>query len=56
MHDALCEAVAALTDAELAQYPRGTATSAEDLIRGVAFHDVYHCGQIQLLKRMARAR
>lgn len=56
MHGALRETVAELTDADLALYPRGTATSTEDLIRGVAFHDIYHCGQIQLLKRMVRTR
>jgi len=56
MHAALRTAVEGLTDADLATYPKGTATSAEDLIRGVAFHDTYHCGQIQLLKRMYRAR
>jgi len=56
MHEALWDAIAGLTDADLTQYPRGTATSTEDLVRGVAFHDVYHCGQIQLLKRMVRAR
>jgi hypothetical protein len=28
----------------------------EVLIRGVAMHDVYHAGQIQLLKRLAKAK
>jgi DinB superfamily len=26
------------------------------MVRGIAFHDVYHAGQIQLLKRLRRAR
>lgn len=56
MHQDLREAVIDLTDDELDSYPRGTATTTEDLVRGVAFHDTYHCGQIQLLKRMLRAR
>jgi hypothetical protein len=25
------------------------------LLRGIAFHDIYHAGQIQLLKRMGSA-
>jgi hypothetical protein len=26
----------------------------DDLISGAAFHDIYHAGQIQLLKRLRR--
>lgn len=55
IHEALLTAVGQLSDADLATCPGGSTTSTEDLIRGVAFHDVYHCGQIQLLKRMQQA-
>jgi uncharacterized damage-inducible protein DinB len=30
----------------------GSRTTPAVLLRGIAFHDVYHAGQIQLLKRM----
>lgn len=55
IHGAFLSLVAELSDADLPGCPGGSTTRREDLIRGVAFHDVYHCGQIQLLKRMGRA-
>ena len=51
-HRALRTAVAALRPAELGGR-RGSET-VRGLILGVAAHDLYHAGQIQLLKRMAR--
>ena len=33
----------------------GSRTTPAVLLRGIAFHDVYHAGQIQLLKRMGSA-
>ena len=36
-----------------AKTPRGTWTNAEQ-IHGVAAHDLYHAGQIQLIKRLMR--
>jgi uncharacterized damage-inducible protein DinB len=54
MHRDLREAVDALSDAELERIPEGSKTRLEDLILGVAFHDIYHAGQIQLLKRLYR--
>jgi hypothetical protein len=35
---------------------RRDADPRRHLIRGIAFHDVYHAGQIQLLKRLYRGR
>jgi hypothetical protein len=35
--------------------PSGTVTPF-DLLSGIAAHDVYHAGQIQLLKRLSRGR
>jgi uncharacterized damage-inducible protein DinB len=49
-HRALRDAVAGLTGAALAAAPGGSTLSNRVLIQGVAFHDVYHAGQIQALK------
>jgi uncharacterized damage-inducible protein DinB len=35
--------------------PAGTKFSNRDALLGIAAHDLYHAGQIQLLKRLARA-
>jgi hypothetical protein len=51
-HRRLREAVAALDERALAAHPDGSAYPAAYLIRGIALHDIYHTGQIQLLKRM----
>jgi hypothetical protein len=51
-HRKLREIVAGLTPADLARRsPRGVWTYAEE-IHGVAAHDLYHTGQIQLIKRL----
>ena len=51
-HRKLREIVAGLKPAELAlRSPRGVWTYAEE-IHGVAAHDLYHTGQIQLIKRL----
>ena len=51
-HRDLRTAVASLSDAALDTIPRGSKTRIEDLVLGIAFHDIYHAGQIQLLKRL----
>ena len=56
MHRDLRQAVAALRDADLEAIPEGSKTRVIDLVLGVARHDVYHAGQIQLLKRMYTGR
>jgi hypothetical protein len=53
-HAALREAVAALSPRDLDATPPGSKVSNFKLLSGVAAHDVYHAGQIQLLKRLAR--
>ena len=51
MHMLLCEAVAELKPSDLSKLsPKKQYTLAATL-RGIASHDVYHAGQIQLLKR-----
>lgn len=53
-HRLLREAVARLSDADLRRRAPGKTYDVGHLLRGVAAHDLYHAGQIQLLKRFAR--
>jgi DinB superfamily len=55
-HKRLRDAVARLTPAELRQVPKGSRFTVAGLVRGAAAHDLYHAGQIQLLKRLGPAR
>lgn len=54
-HRSLRAAIAALDPAELERTAAGRKVSNLKLITGIAAHDVYHAGQIQLLKRLAAA-
>lgn len=54
-HQSLRAAVAELTPEELRHTPPGSKVSNAALLTGIAAHDVYHAGQIQLLKRLAGA-
>ena len=54
MHVEMWAAVADLSPTDLEKKPAGSKVSNLDLIAGAAAHDVYHAGQIQLLKRLAR--
>ena len=54
MHAALRGAIAALPDRQLHATPRGRKSSHFAIIAAVAAHDLYHAGQIQLLKRLGR--
>jgi hypothetical protein len=51
-HRALRAAVAELPAGALHQKPAGSKVSQLPLITGIAAHDLYHTGQIQLLKRL----
>ncbi len=53
MHDALRSAVMRLPATELPRTPPGKKVSNFALLSGVAAHDLYHAGQIQLLKRLS---
>lgn len=53
-HAALRSVVAALPARRLGQRLRGSEYTAVDTVLGIAAHDLYHAGQIQLLKRLAR--
>jgi uncharacterized damage-inducible protein DinB len=54
MHRVLRDEVARLSARELSRTPPGTKVSNFALLSGIAAHDLYHAGQIQLLKRLAR--
>jgi hypothetical protein len=54
-HKSLREAVASFNPREIYQTPPASKVSNIDLILGVAAHDLYHAGQIQLLKRLQKA-
>jgi hypothetical protein len=45
--------VAALPASALGRAPKGSRSATARIVRGVAAHDRYHTGQIQLLKRLA---
>ena len=51
-HRKLREVVASLTDRDLEKTAPGHRQSVRVLVRGIAAHDLYHAGQIQLLKRL----
>jgi hypothetical protein len=51
-HRQLREAASRLADADLDRPARGGQETIGRLLRGVAAHDLYHAGQIQLLKRL----
>ena len=51
-HTKLREAIGRLKRGELGLTPKGRKVSNATLIYGIGCHDVYHAGQIQLLKRL----
>jgi hypothetical protein len=51
-HRTLREVVAALRPADLARKPKASKVSNLALVTGIAAHDLYHAGQIQLIKRL----
>jgi DinB superfamily len=53
MHASLREAVVQVSPRDLHVRPRGSKVSNFSLLSGVAAHDLYHAGQIQLLKRIS---
>jgi uncharacterized damage-inducible protein DinB len=56
MHRTLRAAVAELPARRLAEVTEGAKVPNRDVLLGIAAHDLYHAGQIQLLKRLARSR
>jgi uncharacterized damage-inducible protein DinB len=56
MHRSLRQAVEHLAPATLSRAPKGSTISNASIISGAAAHDLYHAGQIQLLKKLAARR
>jgi len=54
-HRSLRDAVASLTPQMLTSAPPGGQESIQSLVSGIVAHDLYHAGQIQLIKRLRRA-
>ena len=54
-HALLRAAVARLAPAVLPRKPAGSKVDNYTIVTGIAAHDVYHAGQIQLIKRMQKA-
>jgi len=56
MHKSLRAAIAHLNAKQLYRIPPKSKLSNFALLSGIAAHDLYHAGQIQLLKRLAPAK
>ncbi len=54
MHKLLRAAVSRLPDRDLNKTPPGKKISNFALLSGIAAHDLYHAGQIQLLKKLSK--
>lgn len=52
-HADLLTAVCVLRTGDLKRRVKGSKWTVEESVRGVAVHDLYHAGQIQLIKRLA---
>jgi hypothetical protein len=53
-HRAMRAAIAKLQDGDLSKKPASSKVSTGRIVAGIAAHDFYHAGQIQLLKRLQR--
>jgi hypothetical protein len=54
-HRSLRDAIAALPATGLRKKSKGSSSSNAFLVSGIAAHDLYHAGQIQLLKKLSGA-
>jgi uncharacterized damage-inducible protein DinB len=52
MHCLVVGAVSRLSVKDLGRIPSGSKVPIRMIVTGIALHDVYHAGQIQILKRM----
>lgn len=52
MHRALRQAIESVSARDLNRRPGGSQVTNFDVIAGVAAHDLYHAGQIQLLRKL----
>jgi hypothetical protein len=56
MHAALRQSIASLPAGRLGRRLPGSRATAAFMIRGIAAHDLYHAGQIQLIKKLVGTR
>ena len=56
MHQKLLKAIVGLKESDLTRAARGSRQTALRNIAGTAMHDVYHAGQIQVLRKLYRGR
>jgi hypothetical protein len=54
IHGSMREAILNLKPSDLVKKPLGSKFSNVSMISGIACHDIYHTGQIQLLKRLMK--
>ena len=55
-HRSMRNAIAGLTSSDLKKNPTGSTWTTRQTISGIASHDLYHAGQIQLLKRRQKEK
>jgi hypothetical protein len=53
-HRLLRGVIASMSPSDIRRRPAGGRVTSETLIRGIAAHDLYHAGQIQLIKRLMK--
>jgi DinB superfamily len=56
MHRRLREGIGKLSENDLHRLAPGGSVTTFELVAGIAAHDLYHAGQIQLLKRLHRGQ
>jgi uncharacterized damage-inducible protein DinB len=54
IHQQLMKAVSRVKASDLPRVPKGSRVTIGKILTGIAMHDVYHAGQIQLIKRIIR--
>jgi uncharacterized damage-inducible protein DinB len=52
MHKKMIDTIEELTARDLRRKPRRSKVDIRAIVAGIAMHDVYHAGQIQLIKRL----
>lgn len=55
-HRSMRLVIESLSSADLRKVPPGSKVNNRAILTGIASHDVYHAGQIQLIKRLMRVR
>ena len=52
MHESLCHTLSSLPSKRLEEIPKGAKVTNARLIYGIAMHDVYHAGQVRILRSL----